>query len=184
MKSTRATEYAVPCVILLAGYAAGAARVRWWLPLNLAALLVAQSHTAWIYYKDIWSESQQGNSGWYFAAVSLLPPEAEGKKVFNCQWDSGAYIFYLRPRMRFVDLLDPALLWRVAPEKYLARVRLINGAYRDPHLVLRQVFKADYVLCGSPALNRQMEADRRHFVPIAGSEPMGPLRVFVVQPGW
>ena len=148
----------------------------------LLVLLAVEGYSAKNYYVEMWSESQQGISGWYFAASSLIPEEAEGKKVFNCQWDAGSYIFYLRPKMRFVDLLDPSLLWYASPEKYTVRQGLISGAYRDPHLVLREVFGADYVLCGSPELNRQMVADKQHFVPIEGTEPMGPLRVFAVRP--
>ena len=82
--------------------------------------------------------------------------------------------------MRFVDLLEPAMLWHADPNKYVLRLRLIYGAEREPQRALREVFHADYVLCGTPAMNAQMAADPRHFVQIVGTEPMNSLRVYRV----
>lgn len=181
MKSSRATEYAVPSVILLCGYClALAPRVRW-LWMTCLALLVTQGHSSITYYRDIWSLPQQGYSGWYLSAVELLPPQADGQKVFNCEWATGSYLLFARPSVRFVDLLEPALLWQRSPALYVARERLLAGVETDPHRVLRSQFKANYVLCGTQELNSQMEADPEHFRPIPGLQPMGPLRVFQVK---
>lgn len=178
MKSSRVAEYAVPSIILLVGYALSLAKQRWWLWLTCVTLVVAQGSTSWTYYTDIWSRPQGGESPWYLEAIALLPPEADGQKVFNCQWVAGSYLLFARPRVRFVDLLEPALLWNASPGKYVARQRLLSGLDESPQRTLRELFKANYVLCGSEALNRQMQADPRHFEPITGSAPMGPLRVY------
>lgn len=182
LKSTRASEYAIPCIVLLTGYTLHFSNWKWWLPVTCFLLVLSQIHSSWNYYQEIWSREQGGNAPLYFAGISLLPAEADGKKVFNCQWESGAYLLYARPAVRFVDVLDPALLWHVSPEKYLARERLLQGRSRDPYVVLRKTFKADYVLCGTPALNSQLEADPLHFKPITSPEPTGPIRVFAVSP--
>ena len=86
-----------------------------------------------------------------------------------------------RPDMRFVDLLDPSFLWKASPQKYLARLGLIKGAFRDPYPILRDAFHADYVLCASPELIRQMDADPRHFRSIP-DKSNDPVRVFSVKP--
>lgn len=180
LKSARATEYAVPGAILLAGYSLAMAPRSWWFGAACLATIIVQGHSASTYYRDVWSKPQEGYSGWYLAAVSLLPPEADGKKVFNCEWVAGSYILFRRPKVRFVDLLEPALLWQAAPGKYLSRDRLTDGLSLDVYRDLRQGFAADYVICGSSALNQQMQRDAAHFEPIVGSAPMGPLKVFRV----
>ncbi len=181
LKNSRATEYAVPCVILLVGYALAAApRPDRWLLAALAAVVLAQGQAAWIYYEDCWQRPQGGDTPAYMAAVALLPPEAAGRKVFNCQWEAGSYLLFQRPDVRFVDLLEPALLWQADPRRYRLRARLIFGLEADPHRVLREDFDADFVLCGTPAMNAQMAADPGRFVQIVGTEPMNSLRVYRV----
>lgn len=181
LKNIRAAEYAIPSAILLAGY--GLARLEGVNRFVLACLLLAgaQLHSAWTYYRDIWSRPQDGNSAWFLAAANLLPAEADGKKVFNCEWAAGSYLLYAKPRVRFVDLLDPAFLWLAAPDKHAARERLRSGMEPEPRLVLGNVFKADYVLCAAPMLNRQLLSDPGHFEPIVGAEPTGPLLVFRIR---
>lgn len=181
LKSARAMEYCVPAAILLAGYVAQAIARAWWVPLQVAALLLVQGHSAWIYYKDIWSESQAGSTFWYFSAIASLPPEPSGGKVFNCQWDAGAYVLYLRPEMRFVDTLDPAFLWKASHDRYLMRQMLIAGAFEDPYPVLREQFRADYVLCASEPLIRQMRANPTRFQPLPVDGDSGPIRIFQVK---
>jgi hypothetical protein len=181
LKNSRATEYAMPSVILLVGYALAEARHQGrWLGAAVAAVVLVQGNASWIYYADCWYRPQGGDSPAYMAAVSLLPPEARGSKVFNCQWEAGSYLLFLRPDLRFVDLLEPAMLWQANPRRYLLRTRLIFGLEAEPWKVLREEFHADYVLCGTPAMNAQMAADPRRFEPIVGTEPMNSLRVYRV----
>jgi hypothetical protein len=180
-KNSRATEYAAPAVILLVGYLlAETARKERLLLGAVGGLTLMQGWASWIYYEDCLRQPQGGDTPAYMAAVSLIPPEAVGAKVFNCQWEAGSYLLFLRPDLRFVDLLEPAMLWQANPSRYLLRVRLIYGLERDPRRVLREEFDADYVLCGTPAMNAQMAAKRSQFVQIVGTEPMNSLRVYRV----
>lgn len=177
-KSSRATEYAAPCVILLAGYGLGLVSQTRGLWLACLLLLLTQGHSAWTYYSDIWGKPQEGYSGWYLAAVNSLPADSTGLKVFNCEWAAGSYLLFARPTIRFVDLLEPAFLWQASPAKYLARERLISGQDPDPRQTLRLQFDADYVLCAIQPLNRQMESQPEQFEPVQPEQPTGPVRVF------
>lgn len=181
VKSMRATEYAVPSIIVLVAYALSLLRGVRWIWLTCLLIAISQGHASWLYYQDSWSQPQGGDSPSYLAAISLLPLEADGQKVFNCQWETGSYMLFARPRIRFVDLLEPAMLWQASPAKYIARQRLIWGADSDPWKTLREQFKADYVLCGTPGLNKQMAADPLHFQQITGTEPMNSLRVYRIR---
>lgn len=181
MKSDRAMEYAVPACILMVGYSARASGIRWWIPFNLVILLACQGYIARMYYLKNWSSPQQANFDIYARVLATLPADAAGKKVFNCEWWTGAYMLSERPDLRFVDVLDPTFLWRQSPDKYLARQGLVKGAFSDPHTILRDVFKADYVLCASTALINQMYADPSNFRAIPGAED-GPVRLFLVRP--
>jgi hypothetical protein len=143
IKSDRAMEYGVPAGILMVGYCARVTGFRWWIPFNLVLLLACQGYVARIFYLENWNAPPKANFDLYAAAISTLPADAAGKKVFNCEWWSGAYLLHERPDVRFVDVLDPAFLWRASPEKYLAQLGLSKGAFPDPHAILRDAFKAD-----------------------------------------
>jgi hypothetical protein len=178
VKSARAGEYAVPSVILLVGYSLRYLTGGWALPLTCLGLLVSQGNASQIFYRDIWDQPQGGDTPSYLAAIALLPADADGGKVFNCQWEAGSYLLFARPGVRFVDLLEPAFLWQASPARYMMRQRLVRGLEPDPAKVLRETFGADYVLCGTPALNRQMQEDPLKFVQLTGTEPMNSLRVY------
>ena len=180
-RSPRAMEYAVPACILMLGYASLLLAWRWWIPLCLALLAGIQGYVAMLSYLDFWQHPRQGAHDTYAAVIAQIPGEAAGKKVFNCEWEAGAFIFYDRPDLRFVDLLEPAFLWTVSKEKYMVRQGLLQGAFADPHLVLRGVFKADYVLCGAPKLIRQMDADPTSFTTLPGMQGEK-VRLFAVRP--
>ena len=168
--SVRAAEYAVPVCILLTGYMQRAARWRGWLWICVAAVVLLQGAEARRYYREVWSSPMDGGSIGYLRVIAAIPREPRGAKVFNCEWDTGAYLLDQRPDLRFVDLLDPVFLWKASRSKYVIRMGLIEGIYHDPQRLLRTVFKADYVLCRSRPLIAQMYGDRAHFRPIASNE--------------
>ena len=179
LKSSRANEYAVPCIILLAGYAISlTTRRQLCTATTCLALVATQGYSAMVYYRDITSQEQGGNTDWYFAAVATIPMEADGQKVFNCEWAAGSYLLFARPGLRFVDLLEPALLWHASTEKYLARESLLRGFEENPRRVLRQNFHADYVLCGIQAFNEQLDARPLEFERLTNSEASGPIQLF------
>jgi hypothetical protein len=181
LRSARATEYAIPAATLLLGYWWRDEPARRFAAAALLAMAAVQLPSSLRYVQDSWTLPQGGNTSWYFNALDRLPPEADGGKLFTCEWQSGSYVLYARPRIRFVDLLDPALLWQADPRRYLLRDALANGQLREPWRALREGFDADFVLCAS-GLTEQMAADPAHFEELRGEAPSGPLRVFRVLP--
>jgi hypothetical protein len=180
MFTVRAAEYAVPACILLVGHSHAALRWRGWLWLCLSALLLLQGDVARKYYREIYLGPAVGKTDRMLRAIAAIPVDARGSKVFNCEWDTGSFLLAQRPDLRFVDLLDPVFLWKAAPDKYVVRMGLIEGRYGDPHRLLREVFKADYVICESTPLIAQMYADRVHFHPVISNET-ATLWLFKVQ---
>lgn len=84
-------------------------------------------------------------------AVRALPLEP-GLKVFHCGWETGSYVFYLRPDLRFVDLLDPSYLYLHDRVKWEARQQIRAGG--DPVSVAKAVFGADFFICDRPIPGR------------------------------
>ena len=182
LKSVRAMEYAVPVGILLAAHSArvlGAQGLIW---LHVVLLVLVQGSSSLAYYRRAWTEGLGGGFPAYAHAIAQVPAKAKDGKVFNCEWEAGAYLLYLRPDLRFVDLLEPALLQSVDPFRYELRKLLVAGAAMHPQRELRRHFDADYVLCQAPALVAQMEADKDNFQALPGTEH-DPVRLFVVRPG-
>jgi hypothetical protein len=181
LKNIRASEYAIPNLVLLAGYFVQRADRRWWTIALVGPLLILQGTTAFQYYSAMWTQPQGERAGQFLSAISALPP-TPGRKVYTCQWDAGAYLLFARPDLRFVDLLDPTFLWQASPEKYLLRQQLNRGGSAQPWADLRRAFHADYVLCGSGGLNAQMLSDPGHFRELGHDKTMGPVRVFELAP--
>jgi hypothetical protein len=73
------------------------------------------------------------------------------------------------------------LPWDASHEKFLARQQLLTGTMPEPWKVLREQFKADYVLCAEPKLIRQREAGRRDFAALPGTGE-DPIRLFAPRP--
>ena len=180
-KSPRAMEYAVPAGILMVGFAGSVLAWRGWIPLLGGLLVGLHSYINFYYYRDHWRAPPTGYYPAYSDVIKQVPVEAKGKKVFNCEWDAGTYILRDRPDLRFVDLLEPALLWHASPEKFMARTELLTGKTPDPWKVLRETFKADYVLCADPKLIKQMQANRRDFAALPGTED-DLVRLFALRP--
>ncbi|MGZ3650874.1 MAG: hypothetical protein ACXWSC_06840 [Bdellovibrionota bacterium] len=94
-----------------------------------------------------------------FKAIAAIPAEPRGAKVFNCEWDRTPYLLYARPDLRFIDILDPSLLYFAKPGAYRAREELRSGTSADAYGLIRNAFKADYVLCGDPGISAQLRSD-------------------------
>lgn len=180
LKSSRATEYAIPSALLLLGHVLSRLAPRAAAGVVLM-VLASQAHAAWVYYDDSFRNPQGGSSAWYFRAIASLPADASGTKVFNCEWATGSYLLLARPDLRFVDLLEPAFLWRVSREKYVRRENLEFGADPDPLRTLRDVFHADYVVCANQGLVRQMRADPRHFELLGPADPGEPMHAWRIR---
>ena len=92
-------------------------------------------------------------------ALRALPSNADGKKLFSCEWGNESYLLYARPGVRMVDILDPFYLLSEAPQKLELRNRFKQGAIADPRRMLKDVFHADYVMCGAEAATLSLEHD-------------------------
>ena len=92
-------------------------------------------------------------------ALATIPPDASGKKIFNCHWWNGAHIYYARPDLKFVDLADPMALFQASPGLFFMRQQFLDGQVSYPYGMLRSAFHADYVLCESSAAVDEMERD-------------------------
>jgi hypothetical protein len=178
VRTPRAMEYAIPAGVLMVGYAAWVLDWRGWLPLVAALLVATQGYVAWLQHGENWRYATRGGYEDTAALLAHVPP---GSKVFNCDWAAGGYILHARPDLRFVDALDPTLLRDADPGKFVVRQGLLAGAYPDPRAPLRKVFRADYVLCATPALIRQMDALPRDFTTLRGTQGER-LRLFAVRP--
>jgi hypothetical protein len=179
-RTLRAMEYGVPCGLLLFGYALRVFPVRHALPALLAVLLLCQGQVDWLFYRKSWNGPDQSSEPAY-AAVLAQVPQGSKAKVFNCEWEAGPFVFYARPDLRFVDLLEPTFLYQRSREHYAARRGLVAGEFADPRAILRGAFHADYVLCQRGPLTKQMQERPQDFSTTPGSEE-DTLRLFAVRP--
>ncbi|MGE3760470.1 MAG: hypothetical protein AB7H97_22080, partial [Pseudobdellovibrionaceae bacterium] len=87
--------------------------------------------------------------------------EETGKHVFNCNWSSSPFIFYFRPDLSFIDILDPSFLDRYSPLHSKIRTEINLGREIDAYQWIQTAFKSQYVLCEAPQLNLLLERDPR-----------------------
>jgi len=182
-RTLRAMEYAVPCGLLLFGYALRVLPVlplRLALPAMLGLMFACQGYLDLRFYRESWSRPEQSPEPAYATLLRQIPAGSKAK-VFNCEWEAGPYIFYERPDLRFVDLLEPTFLFQASTPKYQARKGLVAGAFADPRAILRGAFKADYVLCAAGPLTQQMQSKPEDFRAAKGTRN-DPWRLFVVRP--
>ena len=158
-RSVRAVEYGSPllavCVAQVLGDARRSRRAR---IITTAALLLAAPWPLVAQLRRPPDLRHQQIVRDLFAAISAIPPEASGRKVFDCDWNYGSFLLYARPDLRFVDLLDPRFLL-VNPDLFDAKRQLDLDTVPAPARAMRVLFNADYALCANPALNRRLERD-------------------------
>lgn len=159
-QTVRAGEYFIPAAgmlfaLVLAGLknkqpnqmkilAAGAAAVQ-------LAMLLLMLRTEASYAPDAGLHEQTRQ------AIAAIP---EGKaKVFNCEWDSGAFLLHQRPDLRFVELLDPSFLFAHDEELFREKEKFRKGEIADPFFLVRGIFLSDFVLCRSRGIVAQLDAD-------------------------
>ena len=153
LRIPRAAEYAVPFTAVALSFSAVALRP--WLALAGAMLLGSlpgQLRLTTLLPIHTYNEG--------IARSVLALPAAGQHTVLNCSFADGAYLLYLRPNLRFVDLLDPLLLKTKNPELAAAREAVWRGE-GDPWDLATRRFPADYVVCGYPAARARIEADPR-----------------------
>ena len=158
----RGVEYAAPATAILITFVVAELSPRKRLLAVSSILLLSLIHVKGTIELLKTSAPENKNLISIFKALEAIPhTEEKFEKVYNCNWDVSPYILYKRPDLRFVDILDPSFLYYQSSEVYQLRQSLNNAAVDDPYLMLKRVFRADYVLCTGNALIEQLRNDPR-----------------------
>ncbi len=156
----RGTEYAIPCTLLFLGICLYRLEGLF----STKRILVGFGCLAilgnWFSLVNFYGKGAKFNLNPEvpLASMDAIPAEANGKKVFNCEWETGAFLLYRRPDVRFVDLWEPALLAKISPSLFKERSLLKTGKLL-PFPVIHDSFKADYVVCLNPYLVNRLDKD-------------------------
>jgi hypothetical protein len=158
-QNRRAAEYLLPVsgfllVLLLE-------QVKRWDWRSITASFALLAAFAGYYGKELVDAALAPVRPWVYesaTAVRAIPPQPEAK-VFNCEWDKAPYLLYYRPDLRFIDLLDPSLLYFHRPDVFASREALRLGQVADASGLIQSAFAADFVLCVNPDVVRQLEFD-------------------------
>jgi hypothetical protein len=89
----------------------------------------------------------------------VFPPTQ--KMVYNCSWDIAPYLYYSRPDLKFLDLLDPSFLRLQSQVLYDYQAHILEGSVVDLASGIRRVFEAKYVFCHLPQVNQLLKRDPR-----------------------
>lgn len=157
--SVRGGEYLMPSAAFLAYELLArvpSARARNGIVAFVAAMQGAL--TIWVYCAEAGENPDARETASVFDAISTIPASDPGF-VFNCEWDRGAFLYYARPDLSFLQLLDPSLLYFYNQPLFDVHQRLRKGQVADARAVLRQSFGAKYALCGPGPLVEQMKTD-------------------------
>ena len=156
MKSPRAFEYVAPSALMLMCLLSRQKKLWRW---SAAVFLIPACMQLFPFAKKIAvsrsqvAETDESSYKTMHDALSALPPSSLGKKILNCKWDRSPYIFYDRPDLRFTGLLDPTFLLVGNSELHTRLEELNRGDVADPFGLVRDFFKADYVICDLPEVN-------------------------------
>lgn len=170
--SRRALEYAaVTTAIALAMSLARLPRPQWAAVAYASLALAVQGIPIARFYlnppRDLF------DTGAIFAALRAISPLAGGEKVLNVEWETGPYILYARPDLRFVDIWGPYLLERENPRLHRLREELRADRVKKPHSIIHDQFHARFVLLEQPKLAARLDRDplfKRLYPPVsAGS---------------
>ena len=155
VKTPRALEYAAPATVVLAVCSFSSLSLRGQGAFLLCALLLqGQAVLAFLSSKTVPPTALYRVQ----ALAQLLEP---GARVMNCEWARSPPLLYQRPDVRFIDVLEPALL--ESHDEARARLRRDFNAGRQPDAkwVVHDVFQAQYALCQSPGAIASLDADVR-----------------------
>jgi dihydrodipicolinate synthase/N-acetylneuraminate lyase len=71
-------------------------------------------------------------------AIDKIP--AGPAKIFNCHWNAGPVLFYMRPDLLFVDVAGPFYLMSARPDLSNSRDILISGQSLNPYAEIKNYF--------------------------------------------
>ena len=109
------------------------------------------------------------------AALADIPVGTDKNRVFNCSWDVSPFLFYTRPDLVFIDVLDPSFLYSSDPDFYLTRHRWFNGEISDSFGFIKDSFNADYIFCRDLPISNQLKSDP-HFELLYPKSPEDSLK--------
>ncbi len=162
--SPRTQEYAIPTtlVLLMATMAIVPAQKVFAAVVGVLALAMLGPHALDVYLDGF---RYSADPRLALEAVESIPASATGKKVFNCEWNVSPYVYFKRPDLRSVDVSDPSLLASASPVLHALRKMMKEEQIAYPYGVIRDAFKADFVLCNDKNLVMELERDA-HFTRI------------------
>ncbi len=160
--SPRASEYGIPLSALLLCYSlkeSSGLLQKAFLILPFFALPIAFQHASLATFYQHKTHETPEHVQAVFKALATLPSNSNGKKVYNLEWDMTPYVFYKRPDLRFIDILDPSILLAHSPTLHHARVSLTSGKEPDAYGLIKFAGEADYVLTRDLRTAQQLESD-------------------------
>jgi hypothetical protein len=180
--SPRALEFAVPLISMLFAHVllrAPRTDRRWSVGILGGTLALALYHGTQI-FEMLKNPASHGGIEKLMEAARAFPSGSVTQKVFNCNWSETPYLFYARPDLSFIDLLDPSLLYQRDPTGHKLRHQLNEGLIPDVGGVLKDYFEADLIYCGNPILNERFEQDPRfeRLYPKAGFREASPISAY------
>lgn len=158
-RSVRGGEYLMPAAgILFACLLARVTREEWKRALALGVGGVQALILVGTFFAEARVNPDERETRSAFAAIARIPANEKGL-VFNCDWDRGAFLYYARPDLAFVSVLDPSLLYFRDAGLFARSRSLVSGLVADAQGALRDDFHADFVLCSSGPLVEQLKSD-------------------------
>ena len=71
----------------------------------------------------------------------------EKKAIFNCSFNTGAYVLYAVPNATLIDLLDPRFLIVANPALFEARAKIVQNPEGEIVSNIKSAFAATHVIC-------------------------------------
>jgi hypothetical protein len=152
--SPRAIEFMAPCLVLFVFANVNDSSPKLLLKL-LVGILLLQLYPIYELIKVAPMQGIAPKPMRIAALLQKLPVETQDI-VFNCNWGLAPYILHERHQAKVIDILDPSFLYMANPQKFAARLDLNYGRLSNPLLALKNIFKANYVLCDNFPLTKQL----------------------------
>lgn len=176
LMTPRGREYMVPAlfflsVVVLRSPVPWEVRIKKWVVpsfLFFTSIALVQVAAVRRNYSALFREKPQH----YFEKALTKIPADEKARVFNCNWSDSPFIFYYRPNLSFVDILDPSFLYLQSKPLHSLRADFNRLQTNDNLYVVNKVFQAKYVLCDSGEVNEKLDQDPR-FRRLYPEEPVG-----------
>jgi hypothetical protein len=159
--SPRTLEYLIPVTAILSASTIAYFRGKVTRYPQILCLLLLAISVRYIGHFSIRARVTNERSNDMLSLVSKLPNDKPGK-VFNCEWENGAYIFYARPNLKLIDLLDPNFIFLHNADLARAKETMLLNGQETTYKLLTEVFKANYILCFNPYVIQYLSQNPRY----------------------